>query len=79
MPQFHFDVSENGVITPDEDGMDLLNAKLARLEAARAAAEMLRHRTLQNAEPADVFIIVRDGNPEPLCVVTVRLKLAGNC
>lgn len=46
---------------PDDQGMDLLSAEAARLEGVRAAAEMIRDRSLVRAEPADVSIIVRDG------------------
>jgi hypothetical protein len=73
MPRFHFDVSENGIVTPDEEGLDLLSAEAARLEAARAAAEMMRDRTQRKAEPADISLIVRDGSNEPVCSVTVSL------
>ena len=44
MPHFHFDVCTNGVIVEDEDGLDLLNAATARLEAVRVAAEMMKDR-----------------------------------
>jgi hypothetical protein len=75
MPRFHFDVCENGVLTPDEEGLDLLSANAARLEAARAAAEMIRDRAQRGAEPADISLIVRDGSPEPVCTVTVALTI----
>ena len=55
----------NGVTVEDEDGVDLLNAATALLEAARTAAEMMRDRCADKAEPADVCIIVRGGSPEP--------------
>jgi hypothetical protein len=75
MPRFHFDVCENGVLTPDEEGLDLLSANAARLEAARAAAEMIRDRAQRGAEPAEISLIVRDGSPEPVCTVTVALNI----
>jgi hypothetical protein len=73
MPRFHFDVSENGIVTTDEEGLDFVSAEAARLEAARAAAEMMRDRTQRKAEPADISLIVRDGSNEPVCSVTVSL------
>jgi hypothetical protein len=75
MPRFHFDVCTNGVTVEDEEGLDLLNPATARLEAARAAAEMMRDRCADIAEPADVSITVRDGSPEPVCTVQVALKI----
>jgi len=75
MPRFHFDVCEDGVLTPDEEGLDFLSANTARLEAARAAAEMIRDRAQRGAEPADISLIVRDGSPEPVCTVTVALTI----
>ena len=52
MPHFHFDVCTNGVIVEDEDGLDLLNAATARLEAVRAAARdrAPRHARAPRAE-----------------------------
>ena len=75
MAHFYFDVCTNGVTVADEDGVDLLNAATALLEAARTAAEMMRDRCADRAEPADVSIIVRDGSPEPACTVKVALTI----
>ena len=75
MAQFYFDVCTDGVTVVDEDGLDLLSAATARLEAARAAAEMMRDRCAGKAEPADVSITVRDGSPEPVCTVRVAFKI----
>ena len=63
MPHFHFDVCTNGVIVEDEDGLDLLNAATARLEAVRAAAEMMKDRCADLAERAEVSIAVRTQSP----------------
>jgi hypothetical protein len=75
MPRFRFDVSTNGVTVEDKDGLDLLSAGAARLEATRAASEMMRDFCARNSEPADVSIVVRDGSPEPVCTVQVALKI----
>jgi hypothetical protein len=77
--RFHFDVCTDGVTVRDEDGIDLLSPEAARLEAARAAAEMVRDRTILGADPANVTIVVRDGSPEAVCQVTVALTTAGKC
>jgi hypothetical protein len=74
VPHFYFE-SENGVATPDEEGLDFVSAEAARLEATRAAAEMMRDRAQRKAEPADISLIVRDGSPEPVCTVTVALTI----
>ena len=75
MPLFHFDVIENGVTDRDEEGIDGLTVEGAKLEAARAASEMMRDRAGQKAEPADISIIVRDGTPTPVCTVIVALSI----
>ena len=72
MAHFYFDVCTN---VADQDGVDLLNAATALLEAARTAAEMMRDRCADRAEPADVSIIVRDGSPEPACTVKLALTI----
>jgi hypothetical protein len=73
MPHFHFDVCTNGVTVEDEDGLDLLDAEFARLEAARAAAEMLQNGRRCRARRH--FFVVRDGSAEPVCTVHVALKI----
>jgi hypothetical protein len=75
MAQFYFDVCTDGVTVEDERGLDLLSAATARLEAARAAAELMRDRCVAKAKPADVSIIVRDRRPEPVCTVQVAFKV----
>jgi hypothetical protein len=74
MARFRFDVYENGVLTPDDEGLDLLSVEAARLEAARAAAEMLRDRALDEAAPADIEVVARNETGE-LFRVTVTLKI----
>ena len=75
MAHFYFDVCTNGVTVEDEDGVDLLNAATALLEAARTATEMMKDRCADKAEPADVCIIVRGGSPAPACTVKVALTI----
>ena len=75
MAQFYFDVCTDGVTVVDEDGLDLLSAATARLEAGRAAAEMMRDRRAAKAVPADVSITVRDCSPKPVCTVQVAFKV----
>ena len=74
MPHFFFDVCTNGVTERDDEGLDLLSATAAKLEAARTAVEMMRDRTQRGAEPADISLTVRDGSPQPVCTVTVALR-----
>jgi hypothetical protein len=80
MPHFHFDVCESGVLSPDEEGLDLPSADAARLEAARAAAEIIRDRAAWDAEPADVSMIIREGSAQRLlCTLTVALHRCDGC
>jgi hypothetical protein len=44
MAHFYFDVCTNGVTVEDEDGVDLLNAATALLEAVPEVAEARRNR-----------------------------------
>ena len=76
MPRFHFDVCTNGVTFSDKDGLDLLSAGAAHLEAARAAADMLRERAVDAANSADVSIVVRDGSPDPFAPCRSRSKFS---
>jgi hypothetical protein len=52
-----------------------LTVKGAKLEAARAASEIIRDRAGRTAEPADISIIVGDGTPTPVCTVIVALTI----
>lgn len=52
----------------------MLSAEAARLEAARAAAEIMRDRAWKKAIPADVFIVIRGGSG-PVGTVTVTLRV----
>ena len=72
---FHFDVCTDGVIVEDKDGLDLLNAATARLEAVRAAAEMMKDRCADMAQRADLCIAVRTQSLEPVCTVQVALRI----
>ncbi|HEX8167855.1 MAG TPA: hypothetical protein VF601_18970 [Beijerinckiaceae bacterium] len=75
MPHFHFDIVEDGGTLPDDEGIDLSSAEAARLEAARAAAEIMRERAWRQAIPADVSIVIRD-DIGPISTVTVALRLS---
>jgi hypothetical protein len=59
---FYFGVCTNGMTERDEEGLELLRARAAKLESS---AEMLRDRMQREAESADISIIVRDGSPQP--------------
>ena len=72
---FHFDVCTDGVIVEDKDGLDLLNAATARLEAVRAAAEMMKDRCADMAQRANICIAVRTQSLEPVCTVQVALGI----
>jgi hypothetical protein len=62
MPRFHLHIVEDGGTIPDDEGLDLLSAEAARLEAARTAAEIIRDRAWKKAIPADVSIVIREGS-----------------
>ena len=70
MPRYYFDVSTNGQVLPDDEGLDLPSPAVARSEPMTAAAEMAKE---DGASPKDIVIAVRDDGPEP--VGTVRLSL----
>jgi hypothetical protein len=71
MPRFYFDVTTDGVVEIDRDGLDLPSLSYARKEARAAAAEMAKEG---EACPKNVEIVVRDGGRER--VAAVRLSLA---
>jgi hypothetical protein len=70
MPRFYFDVTTDGVVEIDQDGLDLPSLPSARKEARTAAAEIAKEG---EACPKNVEIIVRDGGRERVAAVQLSL------
>ncbi len=70
--RFYFDIRENGVTTPDDIGVDLLDVETARTEATRALAQMAKEA---KRFPVAFGAVIRDENFEPLCELDSLVRL----
>jgi hypothetical protein len=59
VPRFYFDATIDGVTEPDREGMEFHDARTARREAVRAAAEMAKDFA-RDSDEQDIMIQVRD-------------------
>jgi hypothetical protein len=70
LPRYHFDLHSDGVTIPDLHGVELPTGQAARSEAVRAAAEILKDRSAEDAVPTDLRFVVRH---EGVLLFTVRV------
>jgi hypothetical protein len=70
MPRFFFDVTADGNLSRDEEGLDLPSIVVARREAVRTAAEMARDDGLSR----EIVIAILDASRRLLD--TVRLVVS---
>ena len=75
MPLYHFDVSYDGQLSPDQDGTELGNVETAREEAIALVPELLKSRLPRLGSAGDLLVQVRDGQPDPLFTVRVSVAL----
>ena len=71
MPHFYIDAIIDGEAMPDPEGIELDNRAVARMEAVRAAAEMVKDRHLVG-NARQITVSVREGRGP---VVAIRLSL----
>jgi hypothetical protein len=74
MPRFYFDTTFDNVTEPDREGVELRDARTARKEAVRAAAEMAKDAAGKSAEQ-DISIQVRDEAGERIGTARVTLRI----
>jgi hypothetical protein len=74
LPHFYFDLDDNGLSSPDAEGLQFQSLEVARTEALRGLAEMARdEKTL--ADKREIVCTVRDGGgPVYRVAVVVRCE-----
>jgi type IV pilus biogenesis protein CpaD/CtpE len=74
MPRFHFDMRDEGVFVPDEEGEDLPDLNAAERVAAETAAEFGRDK-LPKGVDRKVVIEVRNEHGQRVLTATVWLEV----
>jgi hypothetical protein len=74
MPQFYFDLRENGTFVKDEEGIELADLDAAEREAAEAAADYGRDK-LPSCKLGSVTIEVRNEHDHRVLIATVSLRV----
>lgn len=74
MPRYHFDVTDTGRLTRDEEGLELPNLQEARKEAVAALADMAKDE-LPDGDHREFVVEVRHGRPEPILRATLSLNV----
>ena len=74
MPLYHFDVTDTGRLTRDEEGLELPNTQEARKQAIAALADIAKDE-LPDGDHREFIIEVRDGGPEPIMRATLSLNV----
>ncbi|MFU0505818.1 DUF6894 family protein [Pseudaminobacter sp. NGMCC 1.201702] len=64
MPLFYFDSYENGVLTPDDVGLELSDIEAARLEAAKSLDDL--SADAQHIDRHELAVVVSNHAREPL-------------
>ena len=76
MPQYFFDLTENGLIHPDFEGADLAGLQEARREAVEMLADLARDELLDGVAK-HFCITVRDAGGPPQIAIHVTLCATG--
>ncbi|MER8435413.1 hypothetical protein NKH36_18940 [Mesorhizobium sp. M1312] len=77
MARFYFDLNDNGVLYPDDEGTELESLGALESEAVTALLEIARDR-MPDGTYREVAFHVRDGASTPLFVVKVTFELLRN-
>lgn len=73
MPHYFFDV-EDGVISPDLDGVDLPDIAAAQKEALQMTGRMVEDQSRRGSDADSLTVTVRDGLKAVL-TVSVRVQI----
>lgn len=73
--RFYFDISDGDANIPDEEGLQMPDAKAAEIEAANSLADVIRDAAL-TGRLAPLSIEVFDEDREPVFRVSVEFKKA---
>jgi hypothetical protein len=77
VPHFYFDATVNGDALPDLEGIELDNRAVARVEAVRAVAEMVKDQHL-DGNTRDITVAIREGS-DPVATIRLSLKIEDAC
>jgi hypothetical protein len=75
MPRFHFDIRENGLFIPDEEGQEFAHGDDARKEAVETGASIARDAFIAGSA-CRVVVDVREDD-EPFLKVSITLDVEG--
>ena len=78
MPRFYFDLMEDDVAVPDDNGILMPELDEAELEAAGAIAQMMSQR-VSRANHHHVAVVIRDAGRTPLARVSLTLTRERIC
>ncbi|MBO9589466.1 hypothetical protein [Devosia sp.] len=70
MPKFFFDVPEDGITKPDQEGLELPSSERAHQEAVRATTEMSMDAAT-TTHPHSVAVAVCDAAHHVICTASV--------
>jgi hypothetical protein len=73
MVRFFFDLAKNGVLSPDDTGLELAGDEAAKIEASKALAEMAT--ALIGSDKGSIALLVRDDSGARVCTVTMALSV----
>lgn len=74
MPRFYFDVRDEAMFIPDDEGQEFDSLEAAEREAAEAAAQIGRDR-LPRGDARRVTVEVREEHRQPALSVTVSMEI----
>jgi hypothetical protein len=75
MPRYYFDIHDDDLFTPDDEGVDLDGVEAARDEAARTLGEIARD-VLPGSLRRVLKVEVRDEDREPLLEARLVFEVA---
>lgn len=76
MPQFHFDIHENGCCIPDEDGREFVDGDDARKEAVLTGASIARDAFTTGSAYRIVVDVREEGVPFLKVSITLEVEEA---
>ena len=74
MVRFFFDLMHDGVLSPDDTGLEFGSDDAATREAAKALAEM--SNALLGSDKRSIAMVVRDESGAQVCTLTLALSVA---
>ena len=76
MPHFHFDISEDGQLTRDDEGRDFADLKAARKEAVETGASIARDAFMSGSADHVVIDVREDHAPSLKISITLDVENA---